>query len=456
MTVKELRERVLAEAEAAREIKDKAEAEGRGLTEQEANDFDKHMDDSDRLEREADRQERLETKEAALKAPRETKSQPELSDGSRIEVTGGPQIRHYGELRSFKGPKAAVNAYRSGRFLAAVLFDHALSRQWCREHGIDIRQDMDLEERAMSEGINAKGGFLVPDEFETSIVDLREQYGNARRNCRIKPMAGSYTSEPKKFSGLTAYPMGEGASFTESDQDWGSIGLTARKWGVLTKISSELSEDTMISLADDLAMDIARAFARAEDESCIDGDGTSTYHKMVGIRTLMIDGNHSGSYVDGSASSDDWSEITEAHLLSVMAALPKYAEIGAKWHCSKVCRISVFDRLKSAKGGVTAAEVAGALKPSYMGYPIEEWPAMPSVDTGAALNNKIMFFFGNMAMSSKIGTRRGITIKTLLERYADTDEIGIIATERFDIVHHSIADKAGTGRGPVVGFLGGT
>lgn len=458
MTVLQLREKAVAEAEAAREIKDKADQEARGLTQEEAQQIDNHIKEAERVEQEAQRQEKLEELESRLNKPQEPKTKPELSNGERIDVRdGGPAMYRFGELRAFKGPKAQANAYRSGQFLAAVLFDNARSRQWCREHGIEIRKDADVDSRAMSEAVNTKGGFLVPDEFEQSIVDLREQYGNARRNCRIKPMASSYSSEPKKFSGLTAYPMGEGASFTESDQDWGSIGLTARKWGVLTKISSELSEDTLISLADDLAVDIALAFATAEDTACIDGDGTSTYHGIIGIRALMIDGSHTGSYVDGTSSSDNWSEITDAHLLSVMAALPKYARARAKWHCSPLAKVAVFDRLIRAAGGATMMEVVNGVRvPGYMGQPIEEWPAMPTDDASAALNNKIMFFYGDMAFSSKLGTRRGITIKTLMERYADTDEIGIIATERFDLVHHSIADKAGTGRGPVVGFMGGT
>jgi len=457
MTVLQLRELMAQKIEEARAIKDKCDVEGRGMDDQEANQFEAQMKESERLEREADRQERLEAAEARRDKPQEPKSKPVIEDGSRIEVTpSGPSLRSYGTLRSFKGPKAQINAYRSGRFLHAVIWANAQSRQWCREHGIDIKQDMETEGRAMSEGINTKGGFLVPDEFEQSIIDLREEYGNARRNLRIKPMASDASHEPKKNGGLTAYPMGEGGAFTESDQNWGQVNLVARKWGVLTKISSELSEDTVISLADDLASDIALAFATAEDNACIDGDGTGAYHGIIGVRTKMIDGDHAGSYVDLVSGADNWSEITDAHLLSVMAALPKYARRGAKWHCSPLAKVAVFDRLLRAAGGNTAAMIAAGMPASYNGYPIEEWPSMPENDASAALNNKIMLMFGNMTMSSKMGTRRGITIKALLERYADTDEIGIVGTERYDINHHSITGATSTARGPIVGMLGGT
>jgi HK97 family phage major capsid protein len=455
MTVLQLREKVAQEAEAARDIKDECDAEGRGMTEEEANQFDKHLKEAERIEREAARQERLEATEARLAKPQDTQSRPEIATGERIEVSGGPKLHRYGSLAAFRGPKAEINAYRSGRFLAATVFDHAASRQWCREHGIDLRIDTEVDSRAMSESINTAGGFLVPDEFENTIIDLREEYGSARRNLRIKPMASDHSNEPKKANGLTAHPVGENTQLTESEQGWGNVELTAKKWGVLTRISSEISEDSLISLADDLANDMALAFAISEDEACIDGDGSSDYHGLMGIRTKMVDGDHAYSYVGALATHDLWSEFDEADLLRCMGALPKYARRGAKWHCSPLARVAVFDRLLRAAGGNTNANLAAGQPASYNGYPIEEWEAMPSVDSGGVLNDVVAIIFGNMAMSSKMGVRRGITIKRLEERYAEYDQIGIMATERFTINHHTI-DGGGTKRGPIVGMRGDT
>jgi len=457
MLVLELRERASEEAQAARDIKDKVDEESRGMTADEIVDFNKHLNESDRLEREADMQERLEKTEARLNKPETKKSEGEISTGARIEVPG-PKLYRAGNLIAFRGKNALNDAYRSGRFLAATLFNHAMSRQWCREHGVEIRQDTDVDSRAMSEAINTAGGFLVPDEFEQTIIDLREEYGSARRNCRIKPMASDHSNEPKKTGGLTASPVGENTAFTESQSTWGNVELTAKKWGVLTRISSELSEDSIISLADDLASDAAMAFATAEDEACIDGDGTATYNGIVGIRTKMIDPAFIGSLVEAVAAGDEWDEIDLADLTNVMAALPKYARRGAKWHCSPIAKVAVFDRLTSTAAGNTiiTLEQGAAPVPKFMGYPIEEWSAMPTVDQPAAtLNNVVMLMFGNMNMSSKMGVRRGITVKRLDERYAEYDQIGIIASERFTVVHHTIGGAAGV-RGPIVGLLGTT
>lgn len=455
MQVVELRELSAQKAADAREIKDKADAEGRGLTQEEADRFDSLLDESQRLKREADRQERLETIEKELDAPQARKSAPEIAEtGERIEVnTPGPRLYRTSQLRAFRGPNAAIEAYRSGRFLLATIFDDTESRQWCRDHGIKVEK----EKRAMGESINTAGGFTVPDEFEQTIIDLREEYGVARRELRIAPMASDHSNQPKKTGGLTAYPIGENKAMTESEQGWGNVEMTARKWGVLTRMSTELSEDTIINLADDLAKDGARAFATAEDNACIDGNGTSDYHGMTGIRTKMIDGDHDGSFYDVVSGCDEWSEVTDTILLKMIGLLPQYADANAKWHCSRVAKLAVFDRLSRAAGGNTVINMATGIAKSYADYPIVVWPSMPSDDSSAALNNKIMLMFGDLELSSKFGTRRGITIKRLDERYAEYDQIGIRLTERYDINHHSITGATpASDRGPIIGLLGGT
>jgi HK97 family phage major capsid protein len=457
MTPLELRDRANQEAALAEETLNKAKEENRVSTEQEALEARTHTELAKQLLAQAERQEELQSVLSRLNQAQETKTKPELSSGERIEMTGGPRLYRASQLRAFKGPKAAEDAYWCGMWLRAAIYGHARSRQLCDQRGMHFERESFAETRAMSEGVNAAGGFLVPDTFEQTIIDLREQYGNARRNLRIVPMGSDHSNEPRKAGGLTAYPRGENAAARESEQDWTNVELTARSWDVLTRLSVELSEDALISLAEDLAIDCARAFAEAEDNACIDGDGTGAYHGIVGIRTKIIDGTHSASVVDAAQTGDNWSELEDGDLLNVMGALPKYAEIGAKWHCSKIARHAVFSRLLRAASGATMAEISAGAAPGYMGFPIEEWASMPGtagLGTGTALNDKCMLLFGNMSLSSKMGVRKGITIQRLGELYATQGQIGIMASERFDINHHSLGDT--TKPGPIISLNGTT
>jgi len=98
----------------------------------------------------------------------------------------------------------------------------------------------------------------------------------------------------------------------------------------------------------------------------------------------------------------------------------------------------------------------GLRQTKYMGYPIEEWQAMPSDDSAAALNATIMLFFGDYSMSTSLGSRRGITIAKSVDRYFEYNQIAIRATERFCVNNHDIGGLLAANRGPVVGLLGNT
>ena len=443
MTVLELREKAHAEAEAAREIKDKADQESRGLNEEEALAFDKHLREAERVEQEANRQQKLEETEARLNKAEPKKATQELANGARIEIVQ-PDLFIHGQVRAFKGANAKRDAYYAGKWLLGTIMGNAEAKQWCREHGMEIR--------VQTEGVNTAGGFVVPDVMERAIIELRETYGAARRNARIMPMSSDHSIIPRRTGGVTAYFVGETTEITASDKSWNQVELTARKLGALTRLSSDLSEDSIINIADDLAQEMAYAFSVKEDQCAIDGDGTSTYGGMTGVRTKMIDGDHAGSYVSAVTPGDNFSEIDAADLTNVMAALPMYARFGAKWHCSPACKAAVFDRLIQAAGGATMREIEGGVSPRYMGYPIEEWSNMPA-DPGTAYASVIILFFGDYSMAATLGTRRGITVKVSDQRYLEYDQIGIQATERFDVVNHDVGGASGV-RGPVVGLYG--
>lgn len=446
MTVAQLRELAAEKAEEARAIKDKAEAESRSMTTEEGDEFDNLLQESERIEKEANRQERLEKQEDRLNQAQPRQAPIEMSTGdTRIKVES-PQLFRHGKLQAFSGEKARANAYRSGKWLLATVMNNADARQYCRDHGIELR--------VMTEGVNSAGGFLVPTEMEDAIIDLRETYGVARRYCRMHPMSSDSTNVPRRAGGLTAYFVGETDAITESEKSWNNVELVAKKLAVLTRMSTDLSEDSIINLADDLAMEMAYAFAVKEDQCLFDGDGSSTYGGMVGLRTLMIDGDHDGSYVEAAAAGDNWSEIDDSDLDSVEAAVPEYADAGSAWFCSKKAKVATFKRLIKAAGGASARELAEGTFTQYSGYPIVTTPAMPSDDSSAALNAKIMIIFGNLRMSTTFASRRGITIKVTDQRYIEYDQIGLQATERFTIVNHDIGDDSNAG--PVVGLLGNT
>lgn len=360
--------------------------------------------------------------------------------------------RRYGKLAAFKGVvdgmEAEERAYRSGMFLLAVLpkiFGEGraeIARNWCVENGLQAHL------KAQAEGQNTAGGFLVPTEFETAIIDLREEYGTFRRQCRLIPMGSDSMTIPRRASGVTAYWVGENSQITESQKGWDQVSLVAKKLAALSRMSTELSEDAVINISDDLAQEMAYAFAAAEDAAGWNGDGTSTYGGITGVRTKIL--GKAGA-VDGASGHDTFAEIDASDLANVMAKLPKYAERNAKWYCSQPAWALVFQRLIAASGGVTISELTGG-KPvrRYLGYDVEIDQTLPT-STGD-LSDVAMLFFGDLRLAATMGERRGIRIKTSDDRYFEYDQIGIQGTERVDINVHDVGDASAAG--PIVALIG--
>jgi HK97 family phage major capsid protein len=333
-------------------------------------------------------------------------------------------------------------AYRFGRFIMAAR-GHRKSIDWCSANG--------LVTKGHTESVNSAGGFLVPDEFESSLISLRERYGVFRRNAKIVPMTSDTKRMPRRKSTLLAYAIGEAAPGTESEQVFDQVNLVAQKFMVLTTASNELNEDAIVNLGDDIANEIAYAFSLKEDECGFTGTGTSTFGGIVGATQALLDVDGTLSNIKGiqDATSSTWADTIIGDFNALMARLPAYADSPAcKFYCSKAYYHSVMERLAYAAGGVTARDVKdGSASPVFFGYPVEFTQAMPRA---SALG--ISLLFGDLSMAAYFGDRRQTSIAfsdSALNAF-EQDEIAVRGSERFDIKVANVGDTVEAG--PIVGM----
>lgn len=362
-------------------------------------------------------------------------------------------MRRGGQLRAFTKPVHYTDgskmdpeeaAYRSGMWLLATVGGSAKAEKWCNERGILV------EQRVMTTQAGTVGGYLVPDEMEQSIIDLREAYGLARRLCRRRPMATDTKSVPKRTGGVTAYFVDEDNSgVTASDKSWGNVNLVAKTLAALSLISKNLEEDAIIDVVDDLAQEMAYAFALKEDQCWLVGDGTSTYGGMTGLITLF-EATAYASRIAATTGHDLFSEIDNTDLTGMMGGVADFAGLNPQWVNSKMFSNMVFGRLKATAGGATGGELSAQQRDGYLGYNSNTSEIMPKVAT--TLVNKVMALFGDFSLSSSFGDRRGITVEVLREAYANKLQVGILAHERFHIINHDLGTT--TVKGPVAALYG--
>jgi HK97 family phage major capsid protein len=357
--------------------------------------------------------------------------------------------RTHRPLVAFRGAEAAKNAYLTGRWLMGLFNPQDYrSIRYAQEHG--------LEYRVAVEGINSAGGVLVPTVLEQAIIDLREQFGTARRFCRVIPMTSDMVTVPIRTGGLSAYFVAENPStgITTSDKTWGALNLVAKTIAVEARYSSALNEDAIINVADDIAREAAYALAVKEDSCLWDGDGTSTYGGIVGVRTKIVDGTHNAGVANVATSTHDlFAEYDLTDLNGVMAPLPAYAGGNAKWYVSNQFYHGVMVRLAIAAAGNTVATLQGDLNKAFAGYPVVIDQTLPTNPT-TAQNDTAVAFFGDLSQAVVFGDRRGITMMADPYSLSSFLQTKLVFSERFDIVAHSLGTN--TVAGPLIALTGST
>ncbi len=290
-TIQELRDDLNHKVRTLADLRDKVEKENRAMSPEEQSDTTALFKDIDDLKKDIKTIEEHEERMAKIgavvsemKTPevrKTTPAQPGKAADPVIEVPS--YMVRYGKMKAFKDERSA---YISGQWYRATFLGDYRAMRWCQENGVSIR--------AQNEGANTAGGALVPDQLSAAIIDLREIFGVFRRECGVVPMGSESMAVPRRTGGLTAYFTAEAMAITESEKTWNQVNLIAKKLAVLTRMSTELSDDAIINVADDLASEIAYAFANKEDllralnsvSGIVSGRNTQTLQGSVGMNYL--------------------------------------------------------------------------------------------------------------------------------------------------------------------------
>lgn len=338
---------------------------------------------------------------------------PKNPDGP---VFDNSQVARIKRTRS-KVYEDTAEAFACGQWLAAVIGNRQ-AQNWCKDRGLDIRN-------AMEEGTTTLGGFAVPDPMAATIIRLVEEYGVYRRNSRLAVMSSDTLAVPRRSAGTTVYWPDEGTAITASDLTFAQVNLTAKKAAQLSIMSTELNEDAVINMIDLITTEMAWNFALSEDTAGFLGDGTDP-GGMTGIESALLDG--SKVTVTGAAATA-WADLSLDDLNAMVGLCPTYGS-QQKWYVNSYGYHVGMLPLLQALGGTSQPQVEASGGMSLLGYPVEFTQVLPGVTVGV---DKLMAVFGDLNGGSYFGDRRRVTIKTLNELYAANDQIGVVATERYDV-----------------------
>ena len=403
MTILELREKRAKAWEAAKAFLDSRRNDKGILSAEDDATYTKMEQEITDLGKEIARQERQEALEAELSKPTTTPLTGKPLGGSVDERTG-----------------RASDEYRSN-------FWNAMRSKTPMPQVVD----------ALRIGADTEGGYLVPDEYERTLVEALQEENIFRSLAHIIRTASGERKIPVVSSKGTASWIEEGGAFPESDDTFGQVTIGAYKLGTTIKVSEELLNDSVFDLENYIAREFARRIGTKEEEAFFTGDGSG---KPLGVLA-----DKGGAEIGVTAASA--SAITSDELLDLYYSLFSPYRKKAVWVVND-STIKAIRKLKDNNGQYLWQPGLIANAPdTILGRPVKTSAFMPSIAAGA---KSIIFGDFNYYW---IADRQGRTFKRLNELYATTGQVGFLASQRVDgklILPEALKvlkQKAGTGSG---------
>ena len=338
------------------------------------NNMEKELND---LTNEIRRMERRDAIEAELKKPVDT------------PLTGKPMDSKMDEKKG-----RASNAYKEdfGRHLRGKQLIH----------------------NVMEEGVDANGGYLVPEEFERQIITGLDEFNVMRNLCKVITTSAE-RKIPVAATHSTAAWTAENAAYTESNPTFNQKTIDAFKLTDLVKVSIELLEDSMFDLEEYIAKEFARAFGIAEEQAFCVGTGSG---QPTGLFTA--NGGIVGVTTAGTTA------ITADEIISLVYALKSPYRRNAKFLMNDAT-VSAIRKLKDGNGNYLWQPALQAGQPDkLLGYELYTSPYVPTLAAGA-----YTVAFGDFS-NYWIADRSGRTVQRLNELYSTNGQVGFVGTERVD------------------------
>ena len=148
-----------------------------------------------------------------------------------------------------------------------------------------IRSNFRQVSNILQEGVDADGGYLVPEEYDSRLIDVLTEE-NIMRTLGTKLT----TSGERKINIAATKPAAswieEGGSLTFGDATFDQMILDAYKLHVAIKVTEELLYDNAFQLETYLIDQFGKALANAEEDAFLNGDGS---HKPLGLFVKVVD-----------------------------------------------------------------------------------------------------------------------------------------------------------------------
>lgn len=381
----ELREKRAKAWDAAKQFLDAKRGADGMLSEEDTATYDKMEQDVMNLGKEIERLER----QVAIDA--------ELSKATSTPLTGKPGAKMGKDEKEKSG--RASDEYK-GSFWNAMR----------------VKAPMPSVLNALQEGTDSEGGYLVPDEFERTLVEALEEENVFRTLAHVIRTSSGDRKIPVVASKGSASWVDEEGAYQESDDAFSQVSIGAYKLGTMIKVSEELLADSVFDLEAYISKEFARRIGAREEESFFNGDGKG---KPLGILAAA-----GGAEVGVTAASA--TAITADEVIDLFYSLKAPYRKNAVWVLNDAT-VKQIRKLKDTTGQyLWQPSLVAGTPDTILGRPVKTSAFMPTAAAGAKT-----IAFGDFKYYW-IADRQGRTFKKLSELYAANGQVGFMGTQRVD------------------------
>lgn len=392
-TIKEQKEKRAGLVINMRALLNKATAEKRELSVDEATSYENMEKEVDTIGKTVEREERLIVVESDLRNRKDHNYRPGLKLTNKDKRRSSDEYK----VAIFDGPNSYGRVGRNG--LTSDLVN------------------------ILSEGVDTAGGYLVPEEFETQLIELLVNADPIRAAATVITTRSDRNIPIETDSGSFAY-VGENGDYGTSDPAIARVVLSAFKSGGIIKVSEELLQDEFFGLEAYLLRVAGRRYNSLEQTAFANGTGAG---QPLGLFKTTAVGAVSVTGVTGGVSAS--AAITADNLMDTFHALARAYRDNASWITSD----SMVKMIRKLKTGVSGDNtylwqpgLAAGQPDRLLNRPISvsDGAPIPAVDGRSIVFGDWSYYY--------IADRLGMSMQRLNEIYAAAGQVGFKFSKRSD------------------------
>ena len=378
MTINELMNKRATAWEAAKKFLDSHRQENGTLSAEDSATYDRMEKEITDLSKEIERLNR----QAAIEA--------ELSKPTAKPLTGKPMEPDKPE--------------KNGRF----------SNQYAKDMLTAMRTNFHQVSDVLQEGVDADGGYLVPDEWDRRLIDVLDEENIMRGLATTITTSGEHKINIAATKPAAAW-IEEGGALQFSDATFAQKIMDAHKLHVAIKITEELLYDNAFNLESYITTQFGKAIANAEEDAFLNGDGKG---KPTGLFDATNGGTVSVTLASAKLATDD--------ILTLIYNLKRPYRKSASFILNDQT-LAEIRKLKDNNGAYIWQPSYQAGEPDRIcGYAVHTSAYAPKLEAG-----KPVMAFGDFSYYN-IGDRGTRSMQELRELFAGNGMIGYVAKERVD------------------------